>query len=121
MELVARMEAVGIEVAKIGMPSSSPRMFDDAVAIARFTTTRHFGLRLACAARALPEDAERVADVGQRSGAAIDAYVFVPASRLRASAEGWSSETPRRLAADAIGRARSLGLSAAFVAEDATR
>lgn len=121
IELLSCMETVGIDVAKIGIPSSSKRVFDDAVAMARFAGRKGFRLRLACAARALTEDVERVAEVASRAGRAVDVYVFVPASLLRMTAEGWDTELPRRLAASAIARARALGLAAAFVAEDATR
>lgn len=121
IELLSRMEAVGVDVAKIGMPSSSSRMFDDAVAMARFSTSRGFGLRVACAARALPEDVERVADVAARAGASVEAYVFVPSSELRVTAEGWDGALARKLVSEATTRGRALGLAVTFVAEDATR
>jgi 2-isopropylmalate synthase len=121
IELLSRMEALGVDVAKIGMPSSSSRMFDDAVAMARFAAGKGFRLRVACAARALPKDIERVADVALRAGTAVDLYFFAPSSELRVTAEGWDFGVARKLVSDAMASARSCGLVATFVAEDATR
>lgn len=121
IELLSRMEALGVDVAKIGMPSSSSRMFDDAVAMARFAAGRAFRLRVACAARALPKDIERVAEVALRAGTSVDVYFFVPSSELRVSAEGWDATAARRLVSEAMARVRASGLTGTFVAEDATR
>jgi 2-isopropylmalate synthase len=121
IELLSRMEALGVDIAKIGMPSSSSRMFDDAVAMARFAASRGFRLRVACAARALPKDIERVADVALRAGTAVELYCFAPSSELRVTAEGWDWAVARRLVSDAMASARACGLVATFVAEDATR
>jgi len=76
---------------------------------------------VACAARALVEDVERVADVASRAGAAVEAYVFVPSSSVRVAAEGWDDSAAGQLASTAVARAVELGLRVAFVAEDATR
>src|SRR5262249_7792159 len=87
----------------------------------RFAAQKRFKLRVACAARALGPDVERVADVASRAGTAVEAYVFVPSSPLRVAAEGWDDGAAGRLASTAVARAGELGLRVAFVAEDATR
>jgi 2-isopropylmalate synthase len=121
IELLARMEALGVEIAKIGMPSSSNRMFEDSVAMARFAAGRGFRLHVACAARALPGDIDRVAEVAHRAGTSVGVYFFVPSSELRVAAEGWDGAVAQRLVFEAMKRVRAAGLVGTFVAEDATR
>ncbi len=121
IELLGLMAEVGVDVVKVGMPAVSARVFEDAVALSRAAVANRRPLRVACAARALPEDVARVAEVSERAGVPVDAYVFVASSTVRAAAEGWDRAAVRALGATAIDAARRAGLTVAFVAEDATR
>jgi len=121
LELLRCMGSVGVQVFDAGLPASSSKSFDDALALARAVGEEHLGLEPICSARAELSDVDAVCHVADRVGTALGIYVFIGTSRIRAIAEQWSDESLRARVASAIARARARGMPVAFVAEDASR
>lgn len=121
VELLHLMGTLGIDSASIGFPASGERAFRDAVAIARRAAGRRVPVALSCAGRTLAHDVDRIVEVSQRSGVAIEAALFVGSSPIRHLVEGWSLAATAARAADAVRRATAAGLPVMFITEDTTR
>jgi 2-isopropylmalate synthase len=121
IDLLDRMEAVGIAGADLGMPWASERAFDDVVAMAKHLATRRRKLAAACACRTLTEDVAKVAEASQRSGCAITAYTFIGSSPIRQWVESWDLKLLLQRTKEAVSFAVRERLSVAFATEDTTR
>src|SRR5687767_2717145 len=63
MELLHRMNAVGIDVAKLGLPGSSQRAFEDCLALSQCVAKDGLSIRPACAGRTLYDDIEPIVEI----------------------------------------------------------
>jgi 2-isopropylmalate synthase len=121
LELVHRMEALGIDGVDIGYPASSPRALEDVVTIAHEIANAHIHIRPNCAGRTATADILPIAEAQQRSGIAIDAALFLGSSPIRRFAEGWDMDFLVRTTAEAVTPACHHGLGVMYVTEDTTR
>ena len=121
IDLLHRMAELGVGTVGIGLPSSTQRTFEHCVTLCREIDRRRWSIVPVAAARTLRSDVARVAEVAQRSGAAIELHTFIGSSPIRARAEGWSHEHIVHNCAEAVDLGVREGLNVAFVAEDATR
>jgi len=121
LELLEHMRAVGIQAVNVGMPGSSARLKDDAIALCRHIRDHRLPLQPVASSRTLPEDIARVAEVVQASGQPLMICTFIGSSPLRQRAEGWDLDFLLRTSESAIGFAVRQGLEVAFVTEDTVR
>jgi len=121
IELVGRMEALGIHVVNTGLPSASPRAFDDVLGICRAIRDSGMRIRPAAAGRTLVADVTPIIEISQRLGMSIETNVFIGSSPVRQLTEDWELPAMIRRSAEAIDAVVRAGLPATFVTEDATR
>lgn len=121
LELLHLMAGLGIDCAALGYPAARQRQWDDVLALAREIGQARLPIQACCAARALPQDIQPIAELVQRAGVPIQVGVFVASSPIRQQAEAWDLERLARLTEAAVGFAVEQGLEVMYVAEDATR
>lgn len=121
LELVHLMDKVGIHVADIGLPGSSPRAFEDVLRICREITDNKLALRVACAGRTVLSDITPMIEISQRAGIPVEIYAFIGSSPIRQYAEAWDLDLIMKRSAEAIDAGVKAGLPVAYVTEDTTR
>ena len=121
IDILRRMDALGIDTANIGLPGAGPQVAQDVERLAREIADQGLAVRANCAARTVIADIRPVVDVAQRVGMPIECCTFIGSSPIRQYAEGWSLDQLLRLTADAIGFAVREGLPVMYVTEDTTR
>ena len=120
-EIIAHAVTVGVECINLGLPSASARAFDETVSLCRFIARERLPIRVACAGRTLPLDMQRIVEVAEQSGLAVEAHCFVGSSPLRLRAEGWTAADLERWSAQSLDVLARAGLESTFVTEDTTR
>lgn len=121
LKLLHLMAKVGIHVADIGLPGSSPRAFDDVLTMCREITENHLPIRVACAGRTVVSDITPMIEISQRAGMQVEVYAFIGSSPIRQLAEEWDVNLIAKRSAEAIDVAVKAGLPVAYVTEDTTR
>lgn len=121
LDLLERMEAIGVRAADIGLPGAGPRAFEDVVAQARYIQQRKLKIEPNCAARTVLSDIQPVAEAMQQSGQKIVLYTFIGSSPIRQWAEQWDLDFILRSSTEAIDFGIKQGLEVAYVTEDTTR
>ncbi|MBI4955293.1 MAG: 2-isopropylmalate synthase [Myxococcales bacterium] len=121
IELLHLMDAIGIDVADIGLPGSSKRAFDDVLRMCREITDHKLRLRVACAGRTVPADITPMVEISQRAGMPVEVYAFIGSSPIRQYAENWDLDLILKRSAEAIDIGVKAGLPVAYVTEDTTR
>ncbi|MFS8066601.1 MAG: LeuA family protein [Byssovorax sp.] len=121
LELLHLMAKVGIHVADIGLPGSSPRAFADVLRMCREISDNKLPLRVACAGRTVVSDITPMIEISQRAGMPIEVYAFIGSSPIRQLAEDWDLERIERMSAEAIDVGVKAGLPVCYVTEDTTR
>lgn len=121
IDLVHRMEALGIHAVNLGLPASSKRNREDVEALAREVARDRLRIQACAAGRTVAADLAPIVEVAHRTGIAIEAYAFIGSSAIRALAESWDMESVLRRSADAISFAVREGLRVCYVTEDTTR
>lgn len=121
IEILHRMEALGIDAVNIGYPGAGPRALADAVALAREIGRAGLRIRPNCAGRTHPDDIHPIAEVQERSGVGVQAAIFLGSSPIRRYAEGWDMDFLLRTTEAGVRLARSLGMDVMYVTEDTTR
>jgi 2-isopropylmalate synthase len=121
LELIHLMDQLGIQVVNVGLPASSRRNFEHALAACREIERAKLRIRPAAAGRTVVSDVLAIAQLSQRAGMAVEAYLFIGSSPIRQLAEGWSVDYLTGSSADAIGAAVSHELPVCYVTEDTTR
>jgi 2-isopropylmalate synthase len=121
IELVHRMNDLGIHVVNVGIPGSSPRVYREALRLCREISSARLAITPVCSGRTVPSDLEPILDLAQKAGMAIEAYAFIGSSSIRRLVENWSVDLLARRAAAAIDLIVKAGLPAVFVTEDTTR
>ncbi|HEX3777797.1 MAG TPA: LeuA family protein [Polyangiaceae bacterium] len=115
------MNELGIDFVNVGLPSASPRAFNEALELCKEITARRWRIRPVCAGRTLVDDVSAIIEVSQRAGIAVEASLFVGSSPIRAVAEDWDLDFLLSRSKGAIDAARRADLQVTFVTEDTTR
>jgi 2-isopropylmalate synthase len=121
LALLHLMEDLGIHGANVGLPSSSPRAFDDVLLLCKEVVHAKMTIKIACAGRTVASDITPMIEVSQKAGLPLEAYVFIGSSPIRQYVERWDLALIAKRSADAINVAVKGGLSVAYVTEDTTR
>ena len=121
LDLLERMDALGIDTADIGLPGAGPHVAADVERLARAIAERRLTIAANCAARTVVADIRPIVDIVQRTGVPIECCTFIGSSPIRQYAEGWTIDFLQRATDDAIGFAVKEGLTVMYVIEDTTR
>jgi 2-isopropylmalate synthase len=121
IDLLQRMDALGIDTADIGLPGAGPAVAADAERLARAIADLKLTIRANCAARTVIGDIQPVADIVQRTGVPVECCTFIGSSPIRQYAEGWTLDHLQRITEEAVGFAVRQGLTVMYVTEDTTR
>jgi 2-isopropylmalate synthase len=121
VDILRRMDGLGIDTADIGLPGAGPGVAADAERLARTIGEERLAIRANCAARTLVADIRPIADIVQRTGVPVECCTFIGSSPVRQYAEGWTIDDLQRTSEDAIRFAVGEGLTVMFVTEDTTR
>jgi 2-isopropylmalate synthase len=120
-ELLRLMDAIGIDVADIGLPGASDEDKQDVIALARVIADEKLRVRPAAAARTHQDDIRHIVEASQASGMPIEVMAFIGSSPIRMYAEEWDLPFLLDRSRKAIEFARREGLPVTFVTEDTTR
>jgi len=121
IDLLRRMDVLGIDTANIGLPGAGPHVAADVERLARAIGDERLTIRANCAARTVVADIKPIADISQRTGVAIECCAFIGSSPIRQYVEGWTLDYLQRMTEEAIGFAVKEGLQVMYVTEDTTR
>ncbi len=121
LDLLDRMDVLGIDTANIGLPGAGPRVAADVERLARSIGERRLKIAANCAARTVISDIRPIAEVVQRTGVPIECCAFIGSSPIRQYAEGWTIEFLQKTTEEAIGFAVKAGRRVMSVTEDTTR
>jgi 2-isopropylmalate synthase len=121
IEILHLMNDIGIHSANVGLPGSSERAFADVVRMCRAIADSKLRIRPGCAGRTVVSDVTPMVEVTQRTGVAVEAFIFIGSSPIRQLAEDWDLDFMVRSSADAIDAAVKGGLDVCYVTEDTTR
>ena len=121
IDILRRMDVLGIDTADIGLPGAGSRVAADAERLARAIVDGGLKIRANCAARTIVADITPIVEISQRVGMAIECCAFIGSSPIRLYAEGWTIDYLLRHTEEAIGFAVKEGLAATYVTEDTTR
>jgi 2-isopropylmalate synthase len=121
IEILHLMNDVGIHGANVGLPGSSQRAFEDVVRMCKEIASSDMRIKPGCAGRTVVSDVTPMIEAAQRSGVAIEAFIFIGSSPIRQLAEEWDLGLIVRRSAEAIDVAVKGGLKVCYVTEDTTR
>lgn len=121
IDLLRRMDALGIDTADIGLPGAGPAVAADVERLARVIRDERLAIAANCAARTVVADIKPIADIAQKTGVPIECCAFIGSSPVRQYAEGWTLEFLQKTTEDAVSFAVKEGLSVMYVTEDTTR
>jgi isopropylmalate/homocitrate/citramalate synthase len=121
IEILHLMEALGIEMANIGLPAAGPRARADAEALAIEIANSRLKIRPNCAARTVEDDLRPIVEISQRAGISVEAGTFIGSSPVRRYVEGWTTDFLLRTVEKAVKFGVAQGLPVMFVTEDTTR
>jgi 2-isopropylmalate synthase len=121
LDLLERMDVLGIETADIGLPGAGPQVAKDVERLARSIAERKLKIAANCAARTVIADIRPIAEIVQRTGVPIECCAFIGSSPIRQYAEGWTIDFLQKTTDEAIGFAVKEGLTVMYVTEDTTR
>ena len=121
IDILHRMDALGIDTADIGLPGAGPKVARDVERLARAIADGRLSLKANCAARTVVADIQPIAEITERTGVPIECCTFIGSSPIRQYAEGWTLDFLRKCTEDAISFAVKQGLTVMYVTEDTTR
>ncbi len=121
MDLVRRMDRLGIQVVNLGLPGAGKRAQQDVERLLRMIVDERLRISPNCAARTVAADITPIVDISQRVGVPIEVTAFIGSSPIRAFAESWPLEKLAGHTRDAIDLIVRNDLPASFVTEDTTR
>ena len=121
LEILHLMEALGIDVADVGLPGAGPHVVRDVSRMIEEMSTSRMRLRPTCAARTVASDILPIVEISQRYGVSIEVHAFIGSSPIRQYAEDWSMAKILRLTEEAVALCVREGLPVMYVTEDTTR
>jgi 2-isopropylmalate synthase len=121
LEILHMMEALGINMADIGLPGAGPRAFEHCEAIAREIASAGMKIRPNCAARTHEKDIRPIVDLVQKTGIPIAVAAFIGSSPIRRYTENWTEDFLVSTTDKAVKFAVDHGLEVMYVTEDTTR
>jgi isopropylmalate/homocitrate/citramalate synthase len=121
IDILSRMDALGIDTADIGLPGAGPKVAEDVERLARAIGEGRLKVRANCAARTVIADIKPIVEITQRTGVPIECCAFIGSSPIRQFTEGWSLDYLRTCTEDALTFAVKEGLTVMYVTEDTTR
>ena len=121
IDLLQRMDALGVNTANIGLPGAGPNVAADVECLARVIGQGRLKVAANCAARTLAADIAPIAEIVQRTGVPIECCTFIGSSPIRQFTEGWTLDFLQRTTEEAVGFAVKQGLTVMYVTEDTTR
>jgi 2-isopropylmalate synthase len=121
IDILRRMDALGIDTADIGLPGAGPKVAEDVQRLARAIADLRLKIHANCAARTVVADIKPIVEIAQRTGVPIECCTFIGSSPIRQFAEGWSLDYLRKCTEDALTFAVKEGLTVMYVTEDTTR
>ncbi|WP_437674964.1 LeuA family protein [Sorangium sp. So ce131] len=121
LKLLHLMAKIGIQIADVGLPGSSPRAFEDVLRMCKEVADHKLPLRIACAGRTVVSDITPMIEISQRAGIPVEIYAFIGSSPIRQLAEEWDVNLIAQRSAAAIDAGVKAGLPVAYVTEDTTR
>lgn len=121
VDILHRMEALGIDTADIGLPGAGSHVAADVERLARVIGNERLGIAANCAARTVVADIQPIVDIVQKTGVPIECCAFIGSSPVRQFTEGWTLDFLRKTTEEAITFAVKQGLTVMYVTEDTTR
>src|SRR4051812_21899321 len=80
IDILTRMDALGIETADIGLPGAGPRVAADVELLARAMSELRLKVKPNCAARTVVADIKPIAEITQKTGVPIEGCAFIGSS-----------------------------------------
>src|SRR5262249_6659208 len=121
IDILTRMDALGVDTADIGLPGAGPRVAADVEQLARAMSELQLKVKPNCAARTVIADIKPIAEITQKTGVPIECCAFIGSNPIRQYTEGWTLDYLRKTTEEAIGFAVREGLTVMYVTEDTTR
>jgi len=121
VDILCRMDGLGIDTADIGLPGAGPKVAADAELLASAIRDLRLRIRANCAARTMIADITPIVEIAQRTGVPIECCTFIGSSPIRQYTEGWTIDRLQKITEEAVGFAVREGLSVMYVTEDTTR
>jgi 2-isopropylmalate synthase len=121
LEILHLMEALGINLADIGLPGAGPRAFQHCEAIAREIANARLKIKPNCAARTHENDIKPIYELQQKTGVPIAVAMFIGSSPIRRYTENWTEDFLLTTTDRAVKFAVDHGLDVMYVTEDTTR
>jgi 2-isopropylmalate synthase len=121
LEILHAMEAVGIDVADVGLPGAGAVAVADVTRLCVEIRDQRMRIRPNCAARTVAADVQAVVDISQKVGYPIEVCAFIGSSPIRQYVEHWDLERMTKLVVEATDLAVKNGCPLSFVTEDTTR
>jgi isopropylmalate/homocitrate/citramalate synthase len=121
IDLIERMDRLGIHTANIGLPGAGGRPREDILSLAKHVADRRLKIGVNVACRTVVGDIEPVVDMTQKAGIPIEVCAFIGSSYIRQYAEDWTLERMLQNTREALTFARDHDLPVMYVTEDTTR
>lgn len=121
IDLVERMDKLGIHTANLGLPGAGGRPREDITKLAKHIADNKLKIGANVACRTVVSDIEPVVDMTQESGMPVEVCAFIGSSYIRQYAEDWTLERMLKNTRDALTFARDNDLPVMYVTEDTTR
>lgn len=121
LEILHLMEALGINLADIGLPGAGPRALQHCEAIAREIASARLKIKPNCAARTHENDIKPIYELQQKTGVPIAVAMFIGSSPIRRYTENWTEDFLLTTTDRAVKFAVDHGLDVMYVTEDTTR
>ncbi len=121
LDLLRRMDQLGITTADVGLPGAGPRARQHIETMLRTIRDEKLAIQANVACRTVVSDIAPAAELSQKVGYPIEVCAFIGSSPIRQYAEGWELATMIANVREAISFCRKQNLPCMFVTEDTTR
>jgi isopropylmalate/homocitrate/citramalate synthase len=121
LDLLERMDRLGIDTANLGLPGAGGRPREDILALAQHIGKRRLRIGANVACRTVVSDIEPVVEMTQRAGIPIEVCAFIGSSYIRQYAEDWTLDRMLQNTREALSFAQKHQLPVMYVTEDTTR
>lgn len=121
IELLERMDALGIQTANLGLPGAGGRPREDILKLAQHIAKKRLRIGANVACRTVVTDIEPVVEMTQKAGIPIEVCAFIGSSYIRQYAEDWTLDRMLQNTREALTFAQKHNLPVMYVTEDTTR